>query len=93
LGLAYIGQKLYAEAIHTLREFVTRAPHFRNGKLLLASAYACAGNISEARAQIDAVLKVEPGFTMREYTRGRFFRSPGGIAHMFEGLRSAGLPE
>jgi adenylate cyclase len=93
LGLAYIGQKLYAEAIHTLREFVTRAPHFRNGRLLLASACACAGNIGEARAQIDAVLKIEPGFTMREHTRGRFFRSPGDIAHMFEGLRDAGLPE
>ena len=93
LGLAYIGQKRHADAIPSLRAFVTRAPHFRNGRLLLASAYACMGNLNEARTHVAEVLKVDPRFNMREYARGRFFRSPGDIAHMFEGLRAAGLPE
>jgi len=92
LGIAYLGQKNYAEALASFREVVTRAPEFGLGRMALASTYALMGHMNEAREQITELLRIDPTCTVAKVARFRTFRDPKDGAHMLQGLLQAGLP-
>ena len=92
LGIAYLGQKNYAEALASFREVVTRAPDFGLGRMALASTYALMGHMNEAREQITELLRIDPTCTVAQVARFRTFRDPKDGAHMLQGLLQAGLP-
>jgi adenylate cyclase len=92
LGIAYLGQKNYAEALASFREVVTRAPELGVGRMALASTYALMGHMNEAREQITELLRIDPTCTVAQVARFRTFRDPKDGAHMLQGLLQAGLP-
>ncbi len=92
LGIAYLGQKNYAEALASFREVVTRAPELGVGRMALASTYALMGHMNEAREQITELLRIDPTCTVAKVARFRTFRDPKDGAHMLQGLLQAGLP-
>ena len=92
LGIAYLGQKNYAEALASFREVVTRAPELGPGRMALASTYALMGHMNEAREQITELLRIDPTCTVAQVARFRSFRDPKDGAHMLQGLLQAGLP-
>jgi len=92
LGASHLALKQYAEALVSLRQVVTRAPHMPRARILLASTYSLMGRMDEAREQIAALLCIDPNWTVREVTRPRFFREPQVWAHVMQALLQAGLP-
>jgi hypothetical protein len=61
--------------------------------LLLASAYAQAGQLEEAQKEAAEVLRINPGFTIESYKRVLVYKDPKDVAHRIDGIRKAGLPE
>jgi len=62
----------------------------------LASAYAWLGRAEEAKAALDGLEKVMPGYTVRKWLDGGFPDNPTfqrEFQRIAEGLRKAGLPE
>ena len=94
LGLANYMLKRYAEAVIPLRECIARAPNFRPAHVWLAASYARLGQMREARAEAAEVLRIEPTYTINGTSKRimRFKNAKDG-AHIFSGLRKAGLPE
>lgn len=58
----------------------------------LASAYALAGRIEEARTVVEKLLRIAPGMTVRGSKR-HFYKDAPGILRYLDGLRRARLPE
>ena len=92
-GHAHYMLKRYPEAIPPLRECAWLMPNFRIVKLWLAAAYAQAGQLTEARAAADDVRRIEPGFTIDRWKVTAVYKNQADAAHLFDGLRKAGLPE
>lgn len=92
-GLAHFIQRRYEEALPPFREMVDRAPNFRNARMMLAAAYGHLGKASEARLQVDALLRIEPDCTMKKLSGQRYLQSPADVVHYLDGLRKAGVPE
>lgn len=93
LGMAYFVQKRYADALPPFVDMLMRSPHFRNGRLFLAATYAHMGRSNEARAQVEELLRIEPGCAIRNVAEMRYFQLAEDAAHMLDGLRKAGVPE
>jgi adenylate cyclase len=94
LGAANYMLKRYAEALTLLREYVSTAPEHRSGRLWLAAAYAQSGQLKEAHAEIEEILRVHADFTIYGTVRRlSVFKYPQDTEHYYEGLRKAGLPE
>ena len=84
-----------AEAIDWCRRSVAISP-FWIAYVDLASAYAWSGRSGEARAAVDELLKLNPGYTVDRWAHAGFSSNPVFLAQyqrIIEGLRKAGLPE
>src|SRR5262249_29499650 len=66
LGLAYLPQKPFAEAILPFQEVIARAPQLARGRMLLATTLALMGRMDEAHAQIAELLRIEPDCTQQD---------------------------
>lgn len=94
MGFAYHMLKRYAEALPHLRECASRAPNMRLGHLWLAATYARLDDIESARAEANAVLRIEPSYTINGTARTLIpFKRTADAEHFFDGLRKAGVPE
>jgi adenylate cyclase len=93
LGLANYSLKRYGEAVRLFRECVSRLPNLQWPHLLLAGAYAQAGQLEEARREAAEVLRINPGFTIERHKRLFVYKDPKDAEHRLDGLRKAGLPE
>lgn len=86
--------KHYDEALGPLLEATSRAPGWRGGHLYLAATYVRLGELDKARAAANAVLQLEPGWTIGRIGRAdNSFRRPQDARHFFSALAKAGLPE
>jgi adenylate cyclase len=92
-GWANYMLKRYGEAVRLLRECVSRLPNIQWPHTWLASAYAQAGQLEEARKQATEVLRINPGFTIERHKRIMVHKDPKDVEHRLDGLRKAGLPE
>jgi adenylate cyclase len=63
------------------------------GQRLLAISYAHLGMMDEAHAAAAKVLRLHPGFTIREWRHRPPFREGEAFERYLDGLRKAGLPE
>jgi len=93
LGFANYMLKRYGEAVRLLRECASRLPDLQWPHVMLAGAYAQAGQLEEARAEAAEVLRINPGFTIEIYKRLAVHKDPKDTEHRLDGLRKAGLPE
>ena len=75
------------------RECASRLPNLQWPHLGLASAYAQAGQLGEARAEAAEVLRINPAFTIESWKRLAVYKDPKDVEHRLDGLRKAGLPE
>src|SRR5262249_28095806 len=93
LGMANYSLKRYEQAVRLLRECVSRLPNVQFPHLLLAAAYAQAGQLEDARTEAAEVLRINPGFTIESHKRVAVYKDPKDVEHRLDGLRKAGLPE
>jgi adenylate cyclase len=93
MGLANYMLKRYPEAVRWLRECALRLPNMQLPRVWLASAYAQAGQLEEARKEAAEVLRINPSFTIERYKPLLLHKSPKDLEHRLDGLRKAGLPE
>jgi adenylate cyclase len=91
-GLACYMLKRYAEALSRLRECTSRAPNMRAARVWLAATYAQLGELDNARAEADAVLRVDPSYTITGAPPVTALKRLEDIEHISDGLRKAGLP-
>jgi DNA-binding winged helix-turn-helix (wHTH) protein/TolB-like protein/Tfp pilus assembly protein PilF len=84
----------YDEAIERSR-LVLDGPR-AGGLYLVASAEAWRGNLDAARAHVAEILERKPDTTIASLRASRGSKEPAyldGMAHFYEGLRRAGMPE
>ena len=93
MGFAYHMLKRYTEALPHLRECVSRAPNMRLGRLWLAATYVRLGELENARAEADAVLRIEPLHNRPDSQDAYPLQASSDAEHFFDSLRKAGVPE
>src|SRR5204863_1096304 len=92
IGMAHFAAARYSEAIIAARNMIERAPGDARGRFLLTAALAMHGDLHEAKEACEALLRVQPGFSVTWAMENLPWT--GGIGERLqEGLRNAGLPE
>ena len=90
LGRAYFVAGRYAEAIESYR-------HVANpdvaARAIIAACHAQLDNRTSARAEVETVLKVEPGFSATAHTATLYYGRESDKARHIALLRNAGFPE
>jgi TolB-like protein/class 3 adenylate cyclase len=84
------------EAAAWLSQSVTAYPHFALARFFLAAALGQLGRVVEARAEVEAGLALNPGFTIRRFREQPDCDNPIYLEqrhNVYEGLRKAGVPE
>jgi adenylate cyclase len=91
LSVAYrmVGQ--FDQAVEQAKKAVERDPKNQFTNLALASACILAGREAEARAVAEEVLKINPKFSLEQYTKTLSYRDGTFIDHTVVALRKAGL--
>jgi len=91
LGVAFYTLRRYAEAAQAFK----RLPDpLQWSRARLAACYAQLGRGTEAQAQTAEVMRLNPGFSIREYFRTSILlEREEDREHLREGLMKAGLPE
>ncbi len=95
LGATYRAAGRFDKAIDLLKELrVKRGGRILPGpELQLAATYQQAGREEDARATVQAVLKVAPRFTLEFVSRRTPYKRPEDTKAFLGALRKAGLPE
>jgi adenylate cyclase len=89
LGSGYYLKGQYNNAIRTLKKGVIRKSDFVDLHIILAAAYAQAGQQEDAIREAQTVLKLRPFFEVDSY--GTAYRDPADREKIATGLRKAGL--
>ncbi len=97
----YLGDMAYAhllmdrleEAISTARKSIEIDPDYIYNYHVLAVAHAELGQLEEARAATEEILRIEPKSSVGTYDRSQPFKDDGPRKRIIAGLRKAGLPE
>lgn len=79
-------------ALDELRDCTARAPLWRLGHLWRAVSSSRLGLAADARAEAEAVLRIDPGFTVNAWWRLHQFRDVERARRVAEDLIEAGLP-
>jgi tetratricopeptide (TPR) repeat protein len=90
---AHYGARQYDEAIAPLRAAINRFPAFITPRRHLAATLAQMGRLDEARAEIDAIRKLDPSLGLAMYRQRLNYEKKENLEHYLDGLRKAGLPE
>lgn len=93
IGEAHYCSRQYEKAVAPLQAAINRYPTFITPRRHLAAAYAQMDRIDEARAEIAAILNIDPGVSITAYRRRLHFEQLVDEEHYLDGLRKAGLPE
>jgi TolB-like protein/class 3 adenylate cyclase len=96
--IAYAKQRLgaYEDALGFFRRSIELNPNYANGRFLMAADLVELGRFDEARAEVQAGLALNPGFTIRRYRAGAQSDSPDFLKRrerIIEDMRKAGVPE
>jgi adenylate cyclase len=82
----------YGDAVEWARRSIRGNPRFPYSRATLAASYAHLGRGDEARAAVEELLRVQPGFSLAFVRENSVGPSPG-LDHYLDGLRKAGLKE
>jgi TolB-like protein/class 3 adenylate cyclase len=94
LAKRYLGD--YEEALSLYRRAKELNPNYPTGRFNMAAVLVELGRLDEARAEVQAGLALNPGFTLRRYRDGAQSDNPvflKGRARIIEDMRKAGVPE
>jgi adenylate cyclase len=83
----------FEEAIAASRSATKADPLYVQPFIELAMVYAEAGRVSDARKAVDAILRIDPGFSATAYMKGLPFRDPDLEARRHSALKKAGVPD
>ena len=87
-GWTYLVLERFAEAEQALAQ-----TEFNDAHLLLAIAYVHLGRLTDARREVEKMLKINPAITVRAWRLGYSFRDPAILDRYALDLVQAGLPE
>jgi len=79
--------------INAYKEMISRDPDSVEGHIGLAEILGESGQIDGAKAAASDVTRVNPKFSIKEFTSNLAYSDPNEILRIAEGLRKAGLPE
>jgi adenylate cyclase len=82
----------YEIAAQQLLDRIARNPQTDASRMLLASCYGHLGRAEDARAIWAELLKINPGFSLRQRERVLPYKNPHDFQHIVEGLAKASLP-
>jgi tetratricopeptide (TPR) repeat protein len=91
-----LGGGAYEEALGLYRRAKELNPNYASGRFLVAAGLVELGRLEEARAEVQAGLALNPGFTIRHYRAGAQSDNPDFLKRrerMIEDMRKAGVPE
>jgi adenylate cyclase len=92
IAMAHFAAARYGEAILAARSMIERAPGDPRNRFVLTAALAMHGDLHEAKEACEALLRVQPGFSISWMTEN--LPPTGGIGERLrEGLRKAGVPD
>jgi adenylate cyclase len=81
----------YDDAVNYFLRAIERNPEDAQVRMWLASSYAQAGRIDEARWEVQELLSQNPGYTLDLATRRLPFKNPNHLATFVDGLERAGF--
>jgi TolB-like protein/Tfp pilus assembly protein PilF len=96
IALAKMHLGAYEEALGFFRRARELNPNYATGRFNMAADLVELGRLDEARAEVQAGLALNPGFTLRRYRDGAQSDNPvflKGRARIIEDMRKAGVPE
>lgn len=96
VGFAKLGAGRDEDAIRWFSQSIEANPNLSMSHFLLAAASARLGQLKDARDALRAGLELNPSFTIERFRSQTFCENPTylmGRERMYEGLRTAGLPE
>jgi adenylate cyclase len=82
----------YEIAAQQLLDRIARNPQTDASRMLLASCYGHLGRAEDARAIWAELLKINPGFSLRQRERVLPYKNPHDFQRIVEGLAKASLP-
>jgi tetratricopeptide (TPR) repeat protein len=94
LAKLYLGS--YEEALDWYRRAMDLDPNYATGRFNMAAVLVELGRLDEARAEVQAGLALNPGFTIRRYRAGAQSDNPLFLKRrerIIEDMRKAGVPE
>jgi tetratricopeptide (TPR) repeat protein len=94
LSKLYLGD--YEGALSLYRRAKELNPNYPTGRFNMAATLVELGRLDEARAEVQAGLALNPGFTLRRYRDGAQSDNPvflKGRERIIEDMRKAGVPE
>jgi adenylate cyclase len=92
LGSVHFQARRYGDAVEWARRSIRGNPRFPYSRAYLAASFAYLGRGDEARAAVEELLRVQPGFSLTFVRENSVGASPA-LGHFLDGLRKAGLPE
>jgi adenylate cyclase len=75
LGHAYLMSRQYEDAIEALKRTLKHNPDLLPPHILLAIIYSELNREDEARAEVAEILRINPNFSLKAWSRGRTLRS------------------
>ena len=93
LGLAYLFSGQYDQALEECKKATTREPDNLGAQLSLTVVYGLSGRDEEARATAQEVLRINPTFSLEQFSRSLVYKSHADKDRFIDALRKAGLPE
>ena len=96
MALAKLHLGAYEEAVGLYRRAKELNPNYPTGRFNMAATLVELGRLDEARAEVQAGLALNPGFTIRRYREGAQSDNPDFLKRrerIIEDLRKAGVPE
>jgi TolB-like protein/class 3 adenylate cyclase/tetratricopeptide (TPR) repeat protein len=96
--IAYAKQRLgaYEDALGFFRQSIELNPNYATARFLMAADLVELGRLDEARAEVQAGLALNPGFTIRRYRAGAQSDNADFLKRresIIEDMRKAGVPE
>ena len=96
IALAKLHLGAYEEALDLYRRSNELNPNYATGRFNMAAVLVELGRLDEARAEVQAGLALNPGFTIRRYRAGAQSDNPVFLKRrerIIEDMRKAGVPE
>jgi TolB-like protein/class 3 adenylate cyclase len=96
IALAKLHLGAYEEALDLYLRAKELNPNYPTGRFNMAATLVELGRLDEARAEVQAGLALNPGFTIRRYRAGAQSDNPAFLKRrerMIEDMRKAGVPE
>jgi len=90
-GFAYYHRGMYEEALSALKKAVNLSPNAIDIRLRVASCYSSLGREDEARAEVAAILKLNPRLSLGYLAKMYPYKNKADLDRVINSLRKAGL--